>query len=61
MVVALTSSSFATLTAYFANNANYLLFRRQYLFVGSGVIEAGCKTVNGYKRVASARGRWRED
>ena len=35
---------------YFANNAarmNYPAFRRQHLFVGSGVIEAGCKTVIG--------------
>jgi hypothetical protein len=33
---------------YFANNAarmNYPKFRKQHLFVGSGVIEAGCKTV----------------
>jgi hypothetical protein len=37
---------------YFANNAarmNYPLFRRQNLFVGSGVIEAGCKTVIGQR------------
>jgi hypothetical protein len=27
--------------------ARYPKFRRQYLFVGSGVIEAGCKTVIG--------------
>jgi hypothetical protein len=35
---------------YFATNAarmNYPLFRKQHLFVGSGVIEAGCKTVVG--------------
>jgi hypothetical protein len=33
---------------YFATNAarmNYPRFRKQHLFVGSGVIEAGCKTV----------------
>jgi len=33
---------------YFASNAarmNYPKFRKQHLFVGSGVIEAGCKTV----------------
>ena len=33
---------------YFARNAErmrYPKFRRQHLFVGSGVIEAGCKTV----------------
>jgi hypothetical protein len=37
-------------TAYFENNAarmRYPDFRRQHLFVGSGVIEAGCKTVIG--------------
>jgi hypothetical protein len=36
--------------AYFENNAErmrYPEFRRQHLFVGSGVIEAGCKTVIG--------------
>jgi hypothetical protein len=35
---------------YFAKNAErmrYPKFRRQHLFVGSGVIEAGCKTVIG--------------
>ena len=35
---------------YFASNAarmNYPKFRKQHLFVGSGVIEAGCKTVVG--------------
>ena len=35
---------------YFDNNADrmrYPEFRRQHLFVGSGVIEAGCKTVIG--------------
>jgi hypothetical protein len=35
---------------YFATNAarmNYPNFRRQHLFVGSGIIEAGCKTVIG--------------
>ena len=35
---------------YFEKNAgrmNYPEFRRQHLFVGSGVIEAGCKTVIG--------------
>jgi hypothetical protein len=33
---------------YFANNAarmNYPKFRKQHLFIGSGVIEAGCKAV----------------
>lgn len=37
---------------YFASNAhrmNYLTFRKQHLFVGSGVIEAGCKTVIGHR------------
>jgi hypothetical protein len=36
--------------AYFEHHANrmrYPEFRRQHLFVGSGVIEAGCKTVIG--------------
>jgi hypothetical protein len=38
--------------AYFARNAprmNYPQFRQQHLFVGSGVIEAGCKTVIGHR------------
>lgn len=37
---------------YFATNAvrmNYPQFRKQHLFVGSGVIEAGCKTVVGHR------------
>jgi hypothetical protein len=37
---------------YFANNAErtrYAEFRRQGLFVGSGVVEAGCKTVFGLR------------
>jgi hypothetical protein len=37
---------------YFARNAarmNYPQFRKQHLFVGSGVIEAGCKTVIVYR------------
>jgi hypothetical protein len=52
--------------AYFENNAErmrYPKFRRQHLFIGSGVIEAGCKTVigarlkqgrvqNGYEAIA---------
>jgi hypothetical protein len=35
---------------YFAANAprmRYPAFRRQHLFVGSGVVEAGCKTLVG--------------
>ena len=39
-----------TEAAYFERNADrmrYPKFRRQPLFVGSGVIEAGCKTVIG--------------
>jgi hypothetical protein len=39
-----------TEAAYFERNAErmrYPAFRRQHLFVGSGVIEAGCKTVIG--------------
>ena len=37
---------------YFATNAvrmNYPKFRKQHLFVGSGVIEAGCKSVIGQR------------
>ena len=37
---------------YFQTNAvrmNYPKFRKQHLFVGSGVIEAGCKTVVGQR------------
>jgi hypothetical protein len=37
---------------YFATNAarmNYPKFRKQHLFVGSGLIEAGCKTVIGHR------------
>jgi hypothetical protein len=37
---------------YFANNAarmDYPRFRKLHLFVGSGVIEAGCKTVIGHR------------
>lgn len=37
---------------YFATNTarmNYPKFRKQHLFVGSGVIEAGCKTVIGHR------------
>ena len=37
---------------YFDTNAarmNYPKFRKQHLFVGSGVIEAGCKTVVGHR------------
>jgi len=37
---------------YFTTNAarmNYPRFRKQHLFVGSGVIEAGCKTVIGHR------------
>jgi hypothetical protein len=28
---------------------NYPKFRKQHLFVGSGIIEAGCKTVTGHR------------
>lgn len=41
-----------TAVEYFATNAKrmrYPKFRRQHLFVGSGVIEAGCKTVIGQR------------
>ena len=39
-----------TEAGYFERNAErmrYPTFRRQHLFVGSGLIEAGCKTVIG--------------
>jgi len=39
---------------YFERNAErmrYPKFRQQHLFVGSGVIEAGCKTVIGWMSV----------
>ena len=35
---------------YFSHNAQrvrYPIFRKQHLFIGSGVIEAGCKTITG--------------
>jgi len=44
------SEKIRTEADYFATNAErmrYPKFRRQHLFVGSGVIEAGCKTVIG--------------
>lgn len=37
---------------YFASNAarmDYPSFRHQHLFVGSGVIDAGCRTVSGHR------------
>ena len=46
--------------AYFMNNAHrmdYATFRQQGLFVGSGVIEAGCKHVIG-KRLKQSGMRW---
>jgi hypothetical protein len=49
-----------TETAYFKNNAHrmkYASFRRQGLFVGSGVIEAGCKNVIG-KRLKQSGMHW---
>ena len=45
---------------YFLENARrmrYAEFRRQGLFVGSGVVEAGCKTVVG-KRLKQSGMRW---
>jgi hypothetical protein len=39
-------------TDYFANNAHRMIypsFRQQHIFIGSGVIEAGCKTVIGQR------------
>ena len=41
-----------TEAAYFASNAErmrYPKFRSQHLFVGTGVMEAGCKTVIGWR------------
>jgi hypothetical protein len=49
-----------TETAYFKNNAHrmkYASFRRQGFFVGSGVIEAGCKNVIG-KRLKQSGMHW---
>jgi hypothetical protein len=46
--------------SYFEKNAarmRYPAFRRQHLFVGSGVIEAGCKTVIG-QRLKQSGMRW---
>ena len=46
--------------AYFDTNAQrmlYAYFRRQGLFVGSGVVEAGCKTVIG-QRLKQSGMRW---
>jgi hypothetical protein len=38
---------YATEADYYAERMCYPQFRRQHLFVGAGVIEAGCKTVIG--------------
>ena len=46
------SQKIRTEADYFERNADrmrYPNFRRQHLFVGSGVIEAGCKTVIGFR------------
>ena len=54
------AESFRTEAAYFRRNAlrmRYPKFRRQHLFVGSGVIEAGCKTVIG-KRLKQSGMFW---
>jgi hypothetical protein len=48
--------------AYFQRNRSrmrYGLFRRQGLFIGSGVVEAGCKTVVGQRAKQSGM-RWSE-
>ena len=45
---------------YFETNATrmrYAQFRRQGLFVGSGVVEAGCKTIVG-QRLKQSGMRW---
>ena len=47
-------------TGYFKNNSHrmrYAWFRKQGLFVGSGVVEAGCKTVIG-KRLKQSGMEW---
>ena len=47
-------------TGYFTENATrmqYASFKKQHLFVGSGVIEAGCKNVIG-KRLKQSGMRW---
>ncbi|MBL8218720.1 MAG: transposase, partial [Bryobacterales bacterium] len=44
--------AFSSAADYFENNAtrmNYPEFRSRHLFVGSGIVEAGCKTVIGYR------------
>jgi hypothetical protein len=49
-----------TTTTYFRNNAprmRYDLFRNRGLFVGSGVIEAGCKTIIG-RRLKQSGMHW---
>ena len=46
--------------SYFETNAEqmrYARFRRQGLFVGSGVVEAGCKTIIGFRLKQSGM-RW---
>jgi hypothetical protein len=45
---------------YFEENASqmrYALFRKKKLFVGSGVVEAGCRTVIG-QRLKQSGMRW---
>ena len=47
-----TAKKILTAADYFANNAdrmNYPEFRKQHLFIGSGVIEAGCKSIIGLR------------
>jgi hypothetical protein len=54
---------FRTEAEYFRRNAmrmRYPKFRRQHLFVGSGVIEAGCKTIIG-KRLKQSGMFWTVD
>ena len=51
---------FAELRGYFANNRErmrYGAFRAHDLFVGSGVVEAGCKTIVGGRLKGSGM-RW---
>ena len=57
------AEKFRTEAEYFRRNAmrmRYPKFRRQHLFVGSGVIEAGCKTVIG-KRLKQSGMFWTVD
>jgi len=45
---------------FHTNRERYAQFRSQGLFVGSGVVEAGCKTIVG-QRLKQSRMRWTVD